>query len=414
MDSLFIDADALLRDLNTLAQFGTGPSGLTRIAYSPIDLQARDWVDAQLRGLGCAVRRDAVGNTIAFWTSPPTLLLKGEGSRRAIAIGSHTDTVPNGGRFDGALGVLAAIACARALQTSKLKLKHPLEIINFMAEEATLSGGTTGSQIMAGLFNPQQFEQKAWDGRLVREHFAGARLEIRDWRLAIRRPDELAAYMEMHIEQGDALIRADKQIGVVEGIVGIRRYRAVFEGYANHAGTTPMHSRDDALVRAAPFVQVVRDVALAHNVIGTVGKLDVMPGAPNVIPGRVEMIVELRALHTHVLDEVGDELGASAIHMGGALEMIVDKPPTHSNSGLLACIEASCDALGLTHQRMPSGAFHDAASMAAICPTAMIFVPSVGGVSHSPDEFTRDDDCVNGANVLLNALVQADEGIRDW
>ncbi len=407
MNSLGIDADALLRDLETLAQFGTGERGVTRIAYSPIDLQARDWVDAQLRGLGCEVRRDSVGNTIA--TSPPTPLLRGEGSRRAITIGSHTDTVPNGGRFDGALGVLAAIACLRTLQTSQLKLKHPLEIINFMAEEATMSGGTTGSQIMAGLFNPQQFEQKAWDGRLVREHFAGARLEIRDWRLAIRRPDELAAYMELHIEQGDALIRADKQIGVVEGIVGIRRYRAVFEGYANHAGTTPMDSRDDALVQAAPFVQVVRDVAVAHNVIGTVGKLDVMPGAPNVIPGRVEMIVELRALHTQALDEIGGELIARAIKMGGALERVVDKPPTHSDAGLLTCIEASCDALGLTHQRMPSGAFHDAASLAAICPTAMIFVPSVGGVSHSPDEFTHDEDCVNGANVLLNALLRVDE-----
>ena len=178
MNALRIDADRLLRDLATLAQFGADDgaksAGITRVAYSAIDLQARDWVDAQLRELGCAVRRDGVGNTIA--TSPrasdATPLLRGEGRRRAIAIGSHTDTVPNGGRFDGALGVLAALACVRALQTAQRSLKHPLEIINFMAEEATMSGGTTGSQMMAGLFNPQQFEQKAWDGGLVREHFA--------------------------------------------------------------------------------------------------------------------------------------------------------------------------------------------------------------------------------------------------
>jgi beta-ureidopropionase / N-carbamoyl-L-amino-acid hydrolase len=405
---LHVDSSRLLADLNHLAQFGAGANGLTRIAYSPIDLQARDWVDAQLRALGCTVRRDVVGNTIAQLPSPAG---EGPGVRAALAIGSHTDTVPNGGRFDGALGVLAAIACVRALQTSKRQLQHPLEIINFMAEEATMSGGTTGSQIMAGLFNPQQFEHKAWDRRLVREHFAGAGFEIGNWQLASRRRKELVAYLELHIEQGDALIQADKQIGVVEGIVGIRRYRAVFEGYANHAGTTPMHSRNDALVRAAPFVQVVRDVAVARNAIGTVGKLDVTPGAPNVIPGRVEMIVELRALHSHQLDEVGSELNAHAINMGGKLEMIVDKLPTHSDPALLSAIESACDAICMTHQRMPSGAFHDAASMAAICPTAMIFVPSVGGVSHSPGEFTRDEDCVNGANVLLNTLLRVDEKI---
>jgi N-carbamoyl-L-amino-acid hydrolase len=215
--------------------------------------------------------------------------------------------------------------------------------------------------------------------------------------------------LELHIEQGDALIKANKQVGVVEGIVGIRRYRAVFEGYANHAGTTPMHSRDDALVRAAPFVQAVRDVAVAHHIIGTVGKLDVLPGAPNVIPGRVEMIAELRALHTGQLDEVGEELNARATQMGGVLEKIVDKPPTHSDVALLTAIEAAAGESGLSHKRMPSGAFHDAASMAALCPTAMIFVPSVGGVSHSPDELTHDEDCVNGANVLLNTLIKIDQ-----
>jgi N-carbamoyl-L-amino-acid hydrolase len=410
---LSIDAQKFLNDLNTLARFGANDGkGVTRIAYSPIDLEARDWVDAQLRGLGCEVRRDAVGNTIATLAPLTTLTpspspLEGEGRR--IAIGSHTDTVPNGGRFDGALGVMAALACVRALRQNDVPLRHPLEVINFMAEEATMSGGTTGSQIMAGLFNPQQFEQKAWDGRLVKEQFAEARFEIRDWRLAVRRCDELGAYLELHIEQGDALIKANKQVGVVEGIVGIRRYRAVFEGYANHAGTTPMHSRDDALVRAAPFVQAVRDVAVAHHIIGTVGKLDVLPGAPNVIPGRVEMIAELRALHTGQLDEVGEELNARATQMGGVLEKIVDKPPTHSDVALLTAIEAAAGESGLSHKRMPSGAFHDAASMAALCPTAMIFVPSVGGVSHSPDELTHDEDCVNGANVLLNTLIKIDQ-----
>ena len=181
------------------------------------------------------------------------------------------------GGSDGALGVMAAVACARALAQRGAPLRHPLEVINFMAEEATLGGGTTGSQIMTGRFRPAQFDQPAWDGRLARDHFRAAGFEPEHWREAIRQPGELAAYLELHIEQGDALERQFAQIGAVEGIVGIRRYRAVFEGYANHAGTTPMDGRKDALVMAAPFVQTVRDVALSHGIVGTVGKFDVQP-----------------------------------------------------------------------------------------------------------------------------------------
>jgi N-carbamoyl-L-amino-acid hydrolase len=396
-----IDARQFLADLDTLATFGASPQGINRIAYSASDLHARDWIDEQFRNLGLTVRRDAVGNSIAF--------LRGkEESLKTIALGSHTDTVPNGGKFDGALGVMAALACVRALREKKIHLRHSLEVINFMAEEATMSGGTTGSQIMAGLFDPKQLEQKAWDGRLVKEHFQRAGFEIDDWQLSIRKRGELAAYLELHIEQGDALIRAKKQIGVVEGLVGIQRYRVTFEGQANHAGTTSMHSRKDALLKAAPFTQIVRDVALQNEIIGTVGKFDVTPNAPNVIPGRVEMIVELRALNPSALNRAGDELYSHAKQMGGAMEKIVEKPPVSCDSDLQDLIETTCDALGLSHLRMPSGAFHDAANMAALCPQAMIFVPSVGGVSHSPDELTLDEDCVNGANVLLNALLRLD------
>jgi N-carbamoyl-L-amino-acid hydrolase len=167
-----------------------------------------------------------------------------------------------------------------------------------------------------------------------------------------------------------------------------------------------MHSRKDALVMASPFAQIVREVALQNEIIGTVGKFDVMPNAPNVIPGRVEMIVELRALNASVLNRAGDELSSHAKQMGGTMQKIVEKPPVSCDLDLQNLIDTTCDVLGLTHLRMPSGAFHDAANMASLCPQAMIFVPSVGGVSHSPDEYTRDEDCVNGANVLLNALLK--------
>ncbi len=394
-----IAAPGFLADLAALAAFGAEGVGVMRIAYSAIDMQARDWVDAQLRDLGCAVRRDAIGNSIAR-------LPGAQPGLKAIALGSHTDTVPHGGRFDGALGVLAALACARAAGRA---LRHPLEIINFMAEEATMSGGTTGSQIMSGRFNPAQFEQPAWDGLPVREHFTRAGFDSARWREAVRAPGELAAYLELHIEQGALLTRAGAQIGIVEGMVGVRRFRAFFTGVANHAGTTPMHQRDDALVKAAPFVGRVREEAQRHGIIGTVGSLTVQPGAPNVIPGRVEMVVELRALDVARLNTATDALTQIAMDMGGALTLTVDKPAAPCDARLKRAITDACAGLGLMSMPMPSGAFHDAANMAALCPQAMIFAPSPNGVSHSPLEYTPPDDCVNGANALLNTLLILDE-----
>jgi N-carbamoyl-L-amino-acid hydrolase len=198
-------------------------------------------------------------------------------------------------------------------------------------------------------------------------------------------------------------------IGIVEGFVGIRRYAVTFQGYANHAGTTPMHRRQDALVAAAPFITFVRDLAVAHAIVGTIGALTVQPGAPNVIPGRVELIVETRGLDPAVLDQVESALGERARHAGARIAAVVSKPPVRADPGVVGALVAACDALGLAALRMPSGAGHDAMCMAALCPQAMIFVPSQGGVSHSPDEYTTPEDCVNGARVLLAGLLRLEE-----
>ncbi len=397
----------LMDDLRELAEFGCAADGrgLMRTAYSPADLAARDWIDRQLMGLGMRVWRDSAGNTIGHRPGCSS------GALNPLAIGSHTDTVPNGGRFDGALGVLAALACARALHNAQITLRHPLEIINFMAEEATLSGGTTGSLLMSGRFNPAQFEQRAWDGRLVREIFSEAGFDPARWREAARAPGSLAAFIELHIEQGDTLERAGVQIGLVEGLVGIRRFKATFMGEANHAGTTPMLSRHDALVAAAPFVQQVRDTALTLGITGTVGTLVVQPGAPNVIPGQVDMTVELRALRSADLDRAAAVLAKLAAPRGGTLTLLNDKAPTLCAAQLITAIDGACDTLGLSRMRLPSGAFHDAANMNALCPSAMLFVPSVRGISHHPDECTRDDDCVNGANALLHTILALDAAL---
>jgi N-carbamoyl-L-amino-acid hydrolase len=397
-----IHSESLLADLHALARIGRGDDGaLNRIAYSPADQAGRAWVAEQMRALGLRVRVDAAGNTLGRYP--------GSADLPPIALGSHTDTVPNGGSYDGALGVVAALACLRALHTAGVPLRHPVEVINFAAEEATMAGGTTGSQAMAGLFNPAIFDQAAWDGRPVREHLLVAGLDPATFTAARRPPGALAAYLELHIEQGDVLTIAGVPIGIVEGFVGIRRYAVTFEGYANHAGTTPMHRRRDALVAAAPFITFVRDLAVAHEIVGTIGTLTVHPGAPNVIPGLVNLIVETRGLNPVVLDRVESALAEQVRGMGARIATVVSKPPVQADPAVVDALVTACETLSLNYMRMPSGAGHDAMCMASLCPQAMIFVPSQGGVSHSPDEYTTPEDCINGARVLLAGLLQLEE-----
>jgi len=196
---------------------------------------------------------------------------------------------------------------------------------------------------------------------------------------------------------------------VVEGIVALRRYVATFAGQANHAGTTPMAERNDALVMAAPFILGVRDIALATEIVGTVGAVRVEPGASNVIPGRVELDGEMRGLDESVVDRAEEELSALAERLGGRLERFSAKGATRSDPRLVAAIEAACDDLGLAHRRMASGAGHDAMIIGEFIPSAMVFVPSSGGVSHSPDEFTELEQCIDGGRVLLRTLLEVDE-----
>jgi len=398
-----LDGEQLLQDLETLAQIGAAPGGgLHRIAFSPADRAGRDWVEEQMRAVGMQVETDAAGNTIGRYPG-------GELGLAPIALGSHTDTVPNGGRFDGALGVLAALACVRTLHEAGVQLRHPVEVINFTAEEATMSSGTLGSRAMAGSLTAEAVAQAAYDGRPVADHLRAAGLDPTAVLDQARRPvGSLAAYLELHVEQSGLLEAAHIPIGIVEGIVGIRRYNVLFQGYANHAGTTPMTERKDALVMAAPFILTVRDVAVERGIVGTIGTLWLEPGAPNVIPGRVELGLEIRGLDETVLADAEAELARQAKQAGATFEPVSTTSPTLSDPRLMAALAAACDELGLAYRRMPSGAGHDAMRMASITPQAMLFVPSRGGVSHSPDEFTEAEHCIAGARVLLAALLKLD------
>ncbi len=407
-----IDEARLLRELDELGQIGLSPrGGLMRVAFSEADRSGREWVASTMRDL-MEVRTDPAGNTIGRYAGT-------EPDLRPIALGSHTDTVPEGGKYDGALGVLSAIACVRALVSAGVTLRHPVEVINFSSEEAAVAGGTFGSRAMAGMFDPTILRQVTPDGVTIADIVRGAGIDPEHIVDAERPKGDLAAYLELHPEQGGRLEQAGIPIGVVDGIVAIRRYVATFRGYANHAGTTPMEQRRDALVQAAPFILAVRSTAIVHRIVGTVGTVHVEPGASNVIPGQVDLSVEIRGMDTGVLDAAEAELRTLAQSSGASFELYSSKgseSKTSSSKGaiesdpwLVREIEAACHDIELPFLRMSSGAGHDAMCMASITREAMLFVPSRGGVSHSPDEYTSPEHCVAGARALLATLLRIDE-----
>ncbi|MFZ0214325.1 MAG: Zn-dependent hydrolase [Candidatus Dormiibacterota bacterium] len=399
-----IDGAAFAEDLRRLNELGRrdGAGGIFRVAFSSADLAGRAYVEERMRDLGLAVRRDEAGNTIGR--------LAGDDDRLpALAIGSHTDTVPDGGRYDGSLGVVGALAVIRALHAAGGRLRHPIEVLNFVAEEATMGGGTFGSRAMTGQLEPASLTALAYDDRPVEAHLREAGLEAGRVAGARRDPGELAAYLELHIEQGAVLWSAGERLGVVEGIVGIRRYRVEFTGRANHAGTTPMAGREDALVAAAPFVTALRDLAIAAGVVGTAGTLRVEPGAANVIPGRVELGCELRSVDEALLETAESALRQLVANLGGRLHAVSRKEPVRSDPVVMAALDTVVDGFGVPWRRLASGAGHDAMSIANLAPQGMLFVPSRDGVSHAPDEHTTLEDCLLGVRALLAATLELDQ-----
>ena len=397
-----INEKQFLEDLESLRLIGLQPDGAVhRVGYSKTDIEARHWLMSRLGKIGLEATIDSAGNSSAVYAGTEPL--------PPIGIGSHSDTVPYGGAYDGALGVVAALAVIDALNTAGLRLRHPLEWINFAAEEATMAGGTTGSQAMTGIFNPAVLDKAAWDGRSVRQHLEQAGLDPAKMLDAERLEGSFVAFLELHIEQSDRLEKANLPIAIVDGFVGIRRYGVRFDGTANHAGTTPMAAREDALVMAAPMIRFVRDLAIELGIVGTIGDFKVYPGAPNVIPERVELIVEIRGLDASVLDQAQAILQKEAESLGASFDTVVIKPPVTADDVVRQAIETACQTLNLPTISMSSGAGHDAMNMALLCPQGMFFVPSKDGISHSKDEFTSAADCLNGAKVLLEAVLQLDQ-----
>ena len=408
-----VDAARLRRRLEQLSTFGRPAggafaSGVSRVAYSDADVAARAWLLAEMRAAGLTPRLDAAGNIFARWGGDP--------ARPPILFGSHIDSVPSGGNFDGDLGSLSALEVMQACQAAGVTTRRPLEMVVWAHEESTAFGkGTACSRIVAGDLKAGDLDQ-TWNG--LRRADAIARIGGDPARIeqAVRPKGTWHSYLELHIEQGGTLERAHVPIGVVEGIVAINRYDVGVEGFANHAGTTPMGERQDALVAASMVVLAVREIVASRQgrQVGTVGRLDVEPNSPNVVPGRVALSVEFRDLSEATLRELGNAIRARAATIASqtgtriTADLASTNPVALADQGVQAAIGRAAERAGLEARRLPSGAGHDAQMIASLCPMGMIFVPSIGGISHSPRELTAWDDCARGAGVLLGAILDLD------
>ena len=393
-----------------LAKFdsiGRTPTGINRVAYSDADLAGRAFTLDLFREAGLDPRIDTAGNILGR-------LDGSDRSLKPILIGSHVDSVTDGGNFDGPVGSFSAIEVARSLREQNVRLRHPLEVVVWSNEE----GGTVGSRSAIGHITPADLDKVARSGKTIREGIGIVGGNVAKLSEAVRQKGDLACYMELHIEQGGLLEKAGLQIGVVEGIVGLRWFEVTVTGFANHAGTTPMDQRQDAMLAAAKFAVAVNDAVrgVPGRTVATIGRMVVSPNTTNVIPGQVVFTVDLRDLDAAKITHFTERFAQLAREIGAAtkttfdIKQLVDTDPAISNPQVMAWIDGAAASLGFSRQRMPSGAGHDAQEMSRIAPMAMIFVPSVGGISHSPKEFTKAEDVVNGADVLLNAVVAADRG----
>ena len=401
-----VDGARINAHLAALSEFGKNPQGgVSRVAYTEFDRQAREAVMGWMRAARLDVSVDAAANLVGRRAgSDPSL--------KPIVLGSHIDSVPMGGNFDGQVGSTGAIEVAETLAAATLMLRHPLEILIFENEE----GGTIGSHAITDGVPASELDRVSQSGKTFREgiRFLGGDPDRLD--SARRSRGDIAAYLELHIEQGGTLDQAGIPIGVVLGIVGIRHWDVTIDGFANHAGTTPMKGRRDALLVAARCIAAVNRIvtSVPGRQVGTVGKIRVEPGAYNVIPGRAVFGLELRELDDTKTLGFYRRIRAECERLARAggctisFQETLASVPALTDPSIRRTIAAAAKGLGLATLELPSGAGHDAQEMARIGPVGMIFIPSQDGISHSPREYSKAADIENGANVLLHTLLTLD------
>lgn len=411
---LHVNSQRLETTLEKLSEYGRNPDGgVTRLGYSETDMAAREYVIGLMKDAGLSVRIDPAGNIFGHRDSPQKLPV--------ILFGSHIDSVVHGGNYDGDVGSLGAIEVIRALNDSNTKTRHPLEVVIWTNEEGNHFGiGTLGSGIAAGLIGPEILQRKDDKGVTFADwlrRYGQDPAKVADARIP---QGALAASLELHIEQGPNLYEKKIPIGVVQGIVAVARWNCVVSGFANHAGTTPMNRRHNALAAASKDVLAVRDVVLSETgtQVGNVGFMKVEPGAPNVIPGRAEFPVELRDLDDakvvrmweHVAErfrQIDKEEGVDT-----RCESTDDVKSARATPAIQAAIREAATSVGLASIDLPSFAGHDSQNIAKIAPMGMIFIPSKDGISHSPKEYSSPEDIANGAEVLYRTVLLLDQHLN--
>jgi beta-ureidopropionase / N-carbamoyl-L-amino-acid hydrolase len=408
VQNLQIDAQRLWDSLMQTAQIGGTPKGgICRLTLTDLDRQVRDWFKAQCEALGCSVAVDEVGNMFARRPGKnPTL--------PPIAMGSHLDTQPTGGKFDGTLGVLAALEAMRTLHDLGYETNAPIEMVNWTNEEGSrFAPAMLASGVFAGVFSADYAHARAnRDGKTFGEELQ--RIGYKGSEKSGAR--KFAAMFELHIEQGPILEDEGRMIGVVQGVQGMRWYEVTVKGQAAHTGTTPMPRRKNALVGAARVIDRIDAIAREHppHAVGAVGLIENRPNSRNVIPDEVFFTVDFRHPEETVLDAMEAKFRAALAEiltpMGLTSEesRIWASPPVKFAPELIDCVRIGAEKSGFTSRDMISGAGHDAAYIARVAPTTMIFVPCRGGISHNEAESTSFDECAAGAQVLLNAVLEFD------
>jgi len=404
---LRINLQRLKKDMEELSKIGAKPNdGITRPSFSKEAFEAENLVAKKMRQAGMKVHFDAAGNLIGKWR-PQGI----DENKPAIVIGSHLDTVINGGMFDGVLGVMAGLECIRTLNEANIKTKHPIEVIAFADEEANYYWGTFGSLAMLGRVIEDDLKiVKSQGVPCLATVLAQVGINPKDIRKAKRNPDEIHSYLELHIEQGGYLDRLKIPIGVVQGIVGIWRFKGVIYGQSGHAGSTPMEKRDDALVRASNLFSQMPNYAsvIDKSMVVTVGQVQVLPGTVNVIPNQVNFNMEMRALDMVSLERLKERIDKFLEGHGG-LQSGILKPSVLLNPEVQEIIKNVAQLEQIKYSSLPSAAGHDAMVFAMEVPTGMIFVPSIGGKSHCFNESTNWEDIYCGVQVLMGTLLMIDE-----
>lgn len=403
-----INIERVKKDIYTLGRFGYNPEdqGVYRQGFTDEDMKARDWLQKQMQALNLHSSMDGAGNVIGRY---------GKQDQKALLIGSHLDSVPAGGMFDGVLGVVAGLECIRTIQENKIGLQHALEVIATSEEEGRF-GGMLGSQALSGNLTLNWLESaRDHSGELLRDAMARYQMPYHLAMDAARDPEELLGFLELHIEQGPVLEQENQSIGVVEGISGVFKWLVKFIGKADHAGTAPMNLRSDAFMGVADFAHEIARIIDEEGTDKsrlTIGSVELKPGFAHTVPGQAEFTLVGRDMSEDVMSNLADACRKVLSSIARRHKLMFEYEqmswlaPRHCSTSMIDLLYRQAKSLGYKTIIMPSGAGHDAQFFTDITPTGLIFIPSVGGISHAPDEWSHWHDVEKGCNVLLSAILE--------